>query len=116
MDGDGLTDIWYASAEVIEEGGNWYNDHDIILLRSTPGVPEPLTEPTESGYSLTSDVDPSGHTILYPGGVGDIDADGRADLAIWVGEFLDVPQEGDYRIHTAVISGWDLPWHDPQFW
>jgi len=110
IDRDGLPDITYWALERTDVG----NVGSVRTLRSAQGLPGPLT-PASRDYEIGSLGASQGLFWYATGTVGDLDGDGRVDLASYL---EDVPSEDNtsgYAFSVHLIQRWDLPWDDPTY-
>ena len=115
LDGDGLPDI-SVNHKTEPANPDAYQDNTIHLIPSSWGIPGPYADGTESGLAITSDRGiHSGETFMTQSSSGDLDADGRTDLAFYLWT-QDEHELGRTEIENHYLLGWDLPWGDPQAW
>lgn len=107
LDGDGIEDLLFE-----HRFGEMGEDHlAIIPVLSTDGVPGPGTDPAARGYSLRSGFEDAEPSAVGSLATGDVDGDGRIDLAFLAGSYMDRS-----NVEARVLFGWDLPWHEPEWW
>jgi len=110
VDEDGLPDIAYG---VSDRPG----DQTIAYqrwLRSGLGLPGPLTEASQD-YTVGSLGAAQGLAWQVIGTAGDLDGDGRVDVASYLEDIPSEDNTSGYAFSVHIILGWDLPWHDPTY-
>ena len=66
-------------------------------------------------YSLQTQASPFGLVWQTLGSSGDLDGDGRVDLASYLEDIPSEDNTSGYAFSVHIILGWDLPWHYPTY-
>jgi len=115
IDGDNQDDLWISACGTGPDatGCRYY------LIRSTDGIPGPYTDPRDHGFALSlTDEFLTADSGAFITSSGDIDGDSFPELAFLHYYDVGYDQDGAYTYQSALrfVSGWDIPWDDPDYW